>query len=225
MEEPKSLIPKFFDKTAKTYDGIVKYATFGQDSFWKRQIIEQIPKKLDILDLACGTGILTWQIAQKLPNARIVGLDITKSYLEIAENKSHSKNVSFVCQDAEALELEQKFDCIVSSYIPKYCNPKILIPNCANHLKSEGKIILHDFTFPQNIFVRFFWNLHFMVLAVLGNLISEWKEAFAKLPRLIQTSSWINDYKKELQNNGFDVTVRYLTWNCCAILTGTKSKI
>ncbi|MGQ0605931.1 MAG: class I SAM-dependent methyltransferase [Candidatus Nitrosotenuis sp.] len=222
-DTPKSLLPKFFNDTAKTYDRIVKYTTFGKDSFWKSQIIKQIPNTSDILELACGTGILTLQITQKFPNSRIVGVDITKSYLDIAEKKlGSSKNISFVYQDAETLELEQKFDCIVSSYIPKYCDPKTLIPNCIRHLKSGGKIILHDFTFPQNRFTGFFWNLHFMVLGVIGNFIPEWKQAFTKLPSLIQSSTWTNDYKKELQKNGFDVTIKYFTWNCCAIMSGIK---
>jgi demethylmenaquinone methyltransferase/2-methoxy-6-polyprenyl-1,4-benzoquinol methylase len=226
IDTPKALLTKFFGGTAKTYDRVVKYATFGRDDLWKNEIIKQIPNTSDILELACGTGILTWQIAQKFPRTRIVGVDITKSYLEIAKKKlGHFKNISFVCQDAETLELEQKFNCIVSSYIPKYCDHKILIPNCIRQLKSGGKIILHDFTFPQNRLVQFVWHLHFMILPIIGNLIPEWKQAFVGLPNLIQNSTWVIDYKKELQENGFDVTIKYMTWRSCAILSGTRNNI
>jgi len=44
------------------------------------------------LDLACGTGILTREIAEKFPNAKIVGIDITKSYLDVAKENSNSEN-------------------------------------------------------------------------------------------------------------------------------------
>lgn len=224
MDAPKNLVPRFFGGTAKAYDRVAKYATFGRDGFWKSQIIKQIPNAENILELACGTGILTCKIAQKFPHCMVVGIDITKNYLEIAKKKLGTyKNVSLVCEDAETLELGQKFDCIVSSYIPKYCDPKTLMPNCIRHLKPGGKIILHDFIFPQNRLVRFFWSLHFVILRIVGNFMPEWREAFAELPRLIQTSTWIDDYKKELQKNGFDVTIKYFTWNCSVILVGIKT--
>ena len=224
MNAQKSLIQEFFDNTAQTYDRIVKYTTFGKDNFWKSQIISQIPESSSILELACGTGILTSQIAQKFPHSKIIGVDITKSYLEIAKKKLGSnKNVSLVCQDAQTTDLGQEFDCIVSSYIPKYCDPKILISNCITHLKPQGKIIMHDFTLPQNNAVRFFWNLYFELLDVIGNFIPEWKNAFAKLPTLIRSNQWTNEYKKELELHGFSVKTRYLTWGCCAILSGTRA--
>jgi len=31
---------------------------------------------------------------------------------------------------------------------------KFLIKNCIEHLNVDGKIILHDFTYPKNYFVR-----------------------------------------------------------------------
>lgn len=223
--KPKNLVPRFFDGTAKSYDSVAKFATFGRDDFWKDQIIQQIPDAENILELACGTGILTGLIAKRLPHCKIIGVDITQNYLEVARKKLGShQNISFVCQDAETLELGQKFDCIVSSYIPKYCNAQVLVPNCIKHLKSNGKIILHDFTFPQNRTIQLFWDLHFTMLRMVGNIIPEWKEAFSELPKLIQHSTWVHDYKSELEKNGFVVTIQYHTWNCCAILIGTRPK-
>src|SRR5574338_611821 len=85
--KPKSLVPHFFDGTSKSYDSIAKYATFGRDGFWKEQIMRQIPDSKNILELACGTGILTGLIAKKFPDCEIVGVDITQNYLEMAKKK------------------------------------------------------------------------------------------------------------------------------------------
>ena len=124
-EYSKNLVPKFFDKTALTYDKIVNQTTFGKDKYWKKEIIKKIPQCHSVLDLACGTGILTEKISDKLPQAKIIAVDITQSYLEIARKKLVFKtNILFVNQDAEKLDLGEKFDCITSSYIPKYCNPR-----------------------------------------------------------------------------------------------------
>ena len=41
-ESAKNLVPKFFDETGTTYDGVVSYGTLGKDKYWKRKILEQI---------------------------------------------------------------------------------------------------------------------------------------------------------------------------------------
>ena len=218
-ENPKNLVPKFFNDTALSYDKIVNRTTFGKDKYWKKEILKKIPQSESILDLACGTGILTEQIAKKFPNAKIVGVDITKNYLEVAKRKlSRYPNVSFVNQDAEKLNLNYKFDCITSSYIPKYCNPEILIKSCLAHLKLNGKIIFHDFIYPKNKLLKRIWNLYFNVLNGFSQLIPDWRDVFEELPNLIRTTKWLNDYDDVLKNLGLTTQKQYLTWNTSAIL-------
>ena len=222
-ESAKDLVPKFFGKTASTYDTVARWATLGKDEYWKKQILNQIPNGESFLDLACGTGILTRKIAKKFPNAKIIGIDITKGYLTIAKKNSSSyKNISFLHQDAEKLHLESKFDWIISSYLPKYCNPEILLKNCIDHLKPGGSIIFHDFIFPKNKFVQKIWNTHFVILRFLGKFFPSWKEAFTELPELIRSSSWLRDYENIMRKNGLQITSHFLTWNTVAILKGTK---
>ncbi len=223
VDNPKNLVPKFFDNTSTSYDKVAVLATFGKDRYWKKEILKHIQKGTNILDLACGTGILTRKLAEKFPNSKIIGLDITQSYLEIAKRNSFKyTNISFIRQDAEKLNLDKKFDCIVSSYIPKYCKPELLVQRCLSHLNSGGKIILHDFIYPKNRIIGNLWDLYFILLNFVGNFISTWKEAFVELPRLIKSSSWLELYAKEMKRNGLEVKYQYLTWNSSAILVGKK---
>ena len=222
VRSPKDLVPYFFGKTARTYERIATFATFGRDNYWKKEIVSKIENANSILDLACGTGKLTRMIAGIFPRSRIVGLDISKSYLEIA-CKNSFQNILYVHQDAERMSLDEKFDCICSSYIPKYCNPQILIKNCINHLTNEGSIIFHDFVFPKNKLVKIFWKLHFMFLRFLGNFIPPWSYAFSELPKLVEASKWVEEYSKELIKNGFVVRQQNLTWNSSAILYAKKN--
>lgn len=223
IQSSKELVPRFFEKTAHTYDKIVNLTTFGRDKLWKKEIIKKIPNCNSVLDLACGTGILTFQIAEKLPNAKITGVDITEGYLEIAQKKLKPlQKISFVHQDAEKINLDQKFDCITSSYIPKYCNAEILIKACLNHLNIGGKIILHDFTYPENKIVRSLWNFYFVVLHAIGCLLPDWKDVFVELPKLIRETRWFDDYKDTMKKHGLQVDVQSLTWHTSCILTGIK---
>jgi len=222
-QSAKELVPRFFEKTAHTYDKIVNLTTFGKDKYWKKEIIKKVPNCGSVLDLACGTGILTFQIAKKLPDAKILGVDITESYLEIARKKlKNYQKISFLCQDAEKLNLDQKFDCITSSYIPKYCNAEALIKMCLNHLNPGGKIILHDFTCPKNKIVRSLWNLYFVVLHLAGYLLPNWEDVFVELPKLIRETRWLDDYEDTMKKYGLQVDKQSLTLYTSSILTGIK---
>jgi len=222
-ESPKNLVPKFFGKTATTYDRIAFWCTFGKDLSWKEEILKLIPRGDSFLDLGCGTGILTRKIANKFPQSKVFGVDLSSRYLDLAKNNSASfENITFVHQDAEKLKLDEKFDCITSSYIPKYCSAEVLVKNCVSHLKPNGKIILHDFTYPTNMVVRSFWNAHFVMLHLIGIFLPSWKIAFVELPKIIRTSTWVRTYTQVMKNMNFLVDCSHLTWNSSAILIGTK---
>ena len=224
MAEPaKNLVPKFFDETGTTYDGVVSYGTLGKDRYWKKKILEQISDGNSFLDLACGTGILTRGIAEKFPSAKIVGIDITKSYLNVAKQNSNSfDNISFILDDAEEFKLDLKFDYITASYLPKYCDPEILVKNCITHLKPGGKIIFHDFTYPKNLAVRGLWNFFLTFLRLVGYFIPSWKDALIGLPKLIRSTKWLDSYSDVMKKSGLKVSSQYLTYGAAAILTGTK---
>lgn len=222
-KNPKDLIPTFFNNTADSYDRIVNWITFGKDSFWKHEILEQLSNEKTVLDLACGTGILTRHIAEKIPNAKITGVDITKNYLEKAKEKLVLyHNISFVDQDAEKLNLGAKFDCITASYLPKYCVADVLIKNCLEHLNVGGKIVLHDFTYPKNRFIQKLWNFYFKLLYLVGFFIPNWKQVFVDLPLLIRTTHWVKDYEEVMKYYGLKIFRQDLTWSSSTILVGTK---
>jgi len=222
---PKHFVPQFFDDTSKTYDKVVSWATFGKDKHWKNEIIKKINFANSILELACGTGILTRLLAIKFPKSEITGIDITKSYLRIAEKNSSSfSNIAYIQQDAEKLALGKKFDIICSSYIPKYCNPKVIVKNCISHLNQNGVIVLHDFTYPKNTLIQILWKSFFVVLNLIGCFASSWKIAFRELPKIIKHSSWLKDYRTELEENGFIVEEQNLTWHTSAILIAKRQK-
>lgn len=173
--------------------------------------------------MAYGTGILTRLIADVNPNAKIIGVDIMQNYLDVAKTNSQSyDNITFVNQDAEKLEFDLKFDCITSSYLPKYCDAETLVKTCIKHIKNNGKIIFHDFTYPKNRFVQSLLSLYFVVLNFIGIFIPSWKEVFSDLPKLIRSTTWLADYEKTMLDNGLKTEQKLLTFGSSAILVGKK---
>ena len=73
---------KFFTaQNASSYDRLVYAATFGQDSVWKKHIANNVKESKTILELGCGTGILSTALRRVNKVATVLGLDLNFKYL------------------------------------------------------------------------------------------------------------------------------------------------
>lgn len=222
-KKPKDFALEFFNENAHSYDTIVNWMTLGKDDCWKKKILQHLSNEKTVLDLACGTGILTRLVSEKIPHAKIIGVDMSKNYLIKARERSGVyQNISFVKEDAENLNLGQKFDCITASYLPKYCNPDILIQTCLEHLNDGGKIVFHDFTYPASKVLQKFWIIYLKTLLLTSLFIPHWKNALENLPCLIKESKWVENYSEVMKNFGLKTQTEFLTWGSSAIVIGHK---
>ena len=67
-------------------------------------------KEMNILDLGCGTGILTCAFAAK--GHFVTGVDPSPQMIEKAKKKNHADKVNWICSPAENFHSNQKFDLI-----------------------------------------------------------------------------------------------------------------
>src|SRR4051812_44063995 len=101
MQDPKlELVQRFFSGTGGSYDFMVNIATLGIDRLWKRKMVDLIPADAArVLDLACGTGISTFAVANRYPGCHVVGVELRDEYLTLARAKAQKlghRNVEFV---------------------------------------------------------------------------------------------------------------------------------
>jgi demethylmenaquinone methyltransferase/2-methoxy-6-polyprenyl-1,4-benzoquinol methylase len=219
---------RFFSGTGISYDRVATICTLGFDTYWKKKIIQRIPRHpVRIMDQACGTGILTIRIARTFPDCEIVGVELRAEYLDIARDKVRAlglRNVHFILGRAEDVVLEGDFDCITSSYLAKYAELGILIRNAGKMLRPGGVFVMHDFTYPSNLLFLSLWRAHFVLLRVLGTRIyPEWRTVFHELPTFLRSTGWLSDSTAFLEGNSFShVTRESLTFGTSAIVTATK---
>jgi demethylmenaquinone methyltransferase/2-methoxy-6-polyprenyl-1,4-benzoquinol methylase len=135
------------------------------------------------------------------------------------------ENISLFLNDAENFHLDQKFDYIVSSYIPKYCSPKLIIKSCLEHLNPGGTVILHDFTYPKNLAIQQIWNFYFKLLRIAGIFLPEWRNVFRNLPLLIKSTIWVEEYITEMSKNAFDTLIEYQRWKTACVISGTHRSL
>ena len=230
-ETGMGLVYHFFAGTGSTYDQTVKRWTLGLDGWWKSAIIRRIPlQPVRILDQACGTGILSFRMAQRYPRCRIIGVDLQEEYLLCARKKQKMlrlDTVDFVLGRAEEICLRLDFDCITSSYLAKYADLPALVKNARNMLKQNGVLIMHDFTYPSNAWSAQALECYFKLMQSLGKRwhYPEWHTIFRELPDLIRSTRWVGELLAALQAHAFeDIAVTPLTFGASTIVTARNVK-
>jgi demethylmenaquinone methyltransferase/2-methoxy-6-polyprenyl-1,4-benzoquinol methylase len=224
------LVQKFFPGTGHSYDRCVRVTTLGLDARWKRRLLSKIPRDATaVLDLACGTGIVTFEILRIRPGVRVLGVDITEDYLAVAREKHRrlGGDVEFLHGNAETAPVADRgpFDAVVSCYIPKYVDADRLLANVTPALKPGGVIVLHDFSYPRGIVPRAVWNGYFAVLdPVAKRVFPEWDKVFdASLAGLIRRSRWVTQFREALHRHGYeDVRVERLTFRAATVVSAKR---
>ena len=92
----------------------------------------------DVLDVACGTGVLFGDYLQRNASS-VTAIDISPEMAKLAKEKYPQVNV--ICGDVETAQFNRKFDCIVVyNAFPHFPDPENLIATLASLLKSGGTL-------------------------------------------------------------------------------------
>ncbi len=125
-----------------------KASVFYEDS-WKEQLkpAQDMLLKLAglnpgdrVLETACGTGLVTMRIAEKVgTNGRVVATDLSDSMIQIAAENIKEKNidnVTFQRMDSENLEFDdEQFEATISSLGMMY------VPDPVRSLKEKYRVL------------------------------------------------------------------------------------
>ncbi len=96
-----------------------------------------------VLDVACGTGVVTNEIQKKIgKSGYVVGADTSTTAIKIAKKWNGKKdNVFFVNADAEKFSFSKKFDVITCQYaLFFFPNALKALKNMKKSLKSSGNL-------------------------------------------------------------------------------------
>jgi 2-polyprenyl-6-hydroxyphenyl methylase / 3-demethylubiquinone-9 3-methyltransferase len=100
-------------------------------------------KKIDILDIGCGGGLLSEPMSRL--GANIVGIDASKKNIEVA--KLHAKKqklkIDYICASPETLKTKKKFDVILNMEIVEHVEDiNFFIKKSSNLLKKNGLMFI-----------------------------------------------------------------------------------
>ena len=135
--EKKDVI-EFFDRCAPSWD-----AEMIKSDVKIGKILDnaEVGEGLDILDVACGTGVMFDYYLQR-GVASVTGIDISPEMAKIAAAKFEAEpKVQVICGDVEEYKFDRKFDrIVVYNAFPHFPYPKRLIKILAGLLKEDGRL-------------------------------------------------------------------------------------
>ncbi len=136
MIETKDVI-EFFDRLAPGWD-----ADMVRNDAIIGTILDNagITEGKDVLDVACGTGVLIPDYLKRKV-ASVTGIDISPKMAEIAKAKFPQPEVTILCGDVESTYFGKQFDCIVVyNAFPHFPDPERLIATLSGLLKPGGTL-------------------------------------------------------------------------------------
>jgi len=155
-----------------------------------RRLSEVLRHGMSVLDVGCGTGAITADIARLAgPRGRVLGIDRDESLLALArEEHGGIANLRFAHGDILTLEFEERFDVVTAARTLQWIGaPEIAIQRMMRAAIPGGWIVVLDYNHENNT-----WNpdpppafAHFYAAFLKWRQTNGWSNRMAEvLPEL-----------------------------------------
>ncbi|MEY8443755.1 demethylmenaquinone methyltransferase [Lactococcus ileimucosae] len=174
-------VHEIFNNISSDYDKMNAIISFKQHDLWRLKTMEKMGDltNLEILDLCCGTGDWTFDLAEAAKSTgKVTGLDFSEKMLEIAqarlENKAY-KNMTFVQGNAMALPFEDEtFDVVTIGYgLRNTSDYLVVLREIFRVLKLGGKAVCIETSHPTFPVYKQLFELYFKkIMPLLGKIFA-----------------------------------------------------
>lgn len=225
-------VRSLFNDIASRYDITNHILSGGLDFYWRRKLLQAIPKQKDIalLDIATGTGGLPLLIKQKRPQvSRVVAIDISENMLQIAKKNEKSVISSYLVEwmqmDASEMHFQEEFQCATIAFgIRNMPSPEKVLNRIYAALQRDGVLCLLEFSLPHQKLLRkgyLFYLRH--ILPKIGQLCTNNYDAYRHLQESIETFPYGEQFSNIISSIGFR-HVQYfpLSLGCVTIYIAKK---
>lgn len=137
-------------------------------SFTQPLIRENLRSGDVLIDLGCGDGLLTINLAETVPLKRAFGIDIREEVISQAKAYSQDKkNCEFYCENAENLDFLKRFgnvDAILArTSLHHFKNPVESLLELSKQLNKNGRLIVVDIDCESSCFTLFGFPLSLLI--------------------------------------------------------------
>jgi len=213
-QEKQKYVNRMFETIAPRYDFITVFLSYGMDRGWKRKLIEMLHLKGDesALDLACGTGDLTFALGEHLHSGKAIGLDITQAMIVIAEGKRRARDVSnvfFHCGDIMSMPFpDASFDYVTCGYaLRNVPDVELALVEIKRVLKPGGRFYSLDFGHPDSRIYRWLYLKYLVVVgSTLGIVLHGDPDTYRYIPESLKLYPGQRNVREMMNRLGFTET-------------------
>lgn len=129
------------DASARIFD----HRTLEKDY---RTLVPLLKRGMRILDVGCGTGAITKDVARAVgPAGFVVGIDNTKAFIEHgSKHYDNIRNMELVCEDVFAFQPKEKFDLVVAARVLQWIpDVKRAVEMLRTFIKPQGILSVLDY--------------------------------------------------------------------------------
>ena len=199
------LMQEMFGRIAPRYDFVTRTFSYGMDLRWKRLGVERakLPEDAVVLDLASGTGDFTQLVAERLPRARAVGVDLTEEMLQVARERGMKNGV---CGDATSLPFgDETFDCVFIGYgLRNFPNLNTALREIERVTRPGGLLVTLDFFLPANrVFRQGYLAYLYAQGAFWGTLLHGKPRTYTYIPDSLRNFISMGEFSAALEKTGY----------------------
>ncbi len=211
----------------------------------------EIEDGMELLDLGCGWGSLTFWLAERYPASRVLAVSNSRTQRAFIESEAKRRSfggIEVVTADANVFDVDRRFDRVLSIEMLEHArNYELLLGKIAGWLEPGGKAFVHVFShrelayayesgwMAKHFFTAGTMPSHDLLLEFAGELELDKRWAVSGLHYSRSAEAWLDrldDARTEVlrvlsETYGSDAARRLQMWRiffmACAELWGYRS--
>ena len=230
--EKSGLVHGVFSSVASRYDVMNDVMSLGIHRLWKDAMMDWLAPRSNqrLLDVAGGTGDISFRFLRRASEASAVVLDLTEPMLvegrKRAEAEALTDRLDWVTGDAMALPLpDNSFDVYTISFgIRNVTRIPDALDEAFRVLRPGGRLMVLEFSQLPNPAMQKAYDLYsFNVIPRMGQAIANDRDSYQYLVESIRNFPDQDTFASMIRNAGFEqVKYRNLSMGIAALHSGWK---
>ncbi len=231
-DQKAGMVHGVFTNVASKYDVMNDAMSFGIHRIWKDAMMDWLAPRsgAKLLDVAGGTGDVSFRFLNRAPGAHATVLDMTESMLiagrQRAEAGQMAESLDWVVGDAMALPFEANtFDVYTISFgIRNVTRIPDALSEAYRVLKPGGRLMVLEFNQIPNDLMQKVYDLYsFNIIPKMGKLIANDADSYQYLVESIRKFPDQETFAGMIRTAGFEnVSYRNLSMGIAALHSGWK---
>jgi demethylmenaquinone methyltransferase/2-methoxy-6-polyprenyl-1,4-benzoquinol methylase len=165
-------------------------------------------RKFRILDIACGTGDLSFEALRQMPTTQVTGIDLAEPMLELFRKKAEEKHLSIHIErgDVETLQFDDNsFDGVTIGFGTRnFTDLLTAFGEIHRVLKPGGVFVNLELARPRRLPMKQLYHFYFdIVLPAFATTFSGHRSAYRYLPDSLRRFPDLEALAKIMEAAGF----------------------